>query len=85
MRSLWVIGATIAAFISTTMIRDETPRPMTREFLLARGRCCNNGCMNCPYSADGGQHIGSSHAADDPRVEVSAGDGGGGVVQEGGG
>lgn len=23
--------------------------PLSREFLLSRGRCCNNGCTNCPY------------------------------------
>ncbi|MGA0336498.1 MAG: DUF5522 domain-containing protein [Luminiphilus sp.] len=55
---------------------------MTRGQLLARGHCCNNGCRNCPYSADGGKNIGSGNAADNPRVEVSAGDGGRGVVEE---
>lgn len=23
--------------------------PLNREFLLSRGRCCGNGCVNCPY------------------------------------
>ena len=23
--------------------------PLSREFLLDRGFCCNNGCTNCPY------------------------------------
>ncbi|WP_417459099.1 DUF5522 domain-containing protein [Kordiimonas sp.] len=23
--------------------------PLTKEFLLSRGRCCGNGCVNCPY------------------------------------
>ena len=23
--------------------------PLSREFLLTRGYCCNNGCRNCPY------------------------------------
>ena len=23
--------------------------PLSREFLLNRGYCCNNGCTNCPY------------------------------------
>ena len=23
--------------------------PLSKEFLLKRGRCCNNGCINCPY------------------------------------
>tara|TARA_B110000908_G_scaffold170582_1_gene230595 strand:- start:819 stop:1151 length:333 start_codon:yes stop_codon:yes gene_type:complete len=22
---------------------------LSAEFLLARGKCCNNGCVNCPY------------------------------------
>jgi len=22
---------------------------LTREYLLSRGYCCGNGCMNCPY------------------------------------
>lgn len=26
--------------------------PLSREFLLSRGRCCGNGCVNCPYSED---------------------------------
>lgn len=24
--------------------------PLSREFLLARGYCCNGGCQNCPYN-----------------------------------
>lgn len=24
--------------------------PLTSEFLLKRGYCCNNGCKNCPYN-----------------------------------
>jgi len=24
--------------------------PLSREFLLARGFCCNCGCVNCPYA-----------------------------------
>lgn len=24
-------------------------RPLSREFLLSRGYCCNTGCTNCPY------------------------------------
>ena len=23
--------------------------PLSRDFLLSRGYCCNNGCKNCPY------------------------------------
>jgi hypothetical protein len=33
---------------------EETPLfdasgALTREFLLRRGACCENGCRNCPY------------------------------------
>lgn len=24
-------------------------KPLSKEFLLKRGYCCNNGCKNCPY------------------------------------
>lgn len=24
-------------------------KPLSREFLLKRGYCCNHGCVNCPY------------------------------------
>ena len=24
-------------------------KPLSREILLERGNCCNNGCKNCPY------------------------------------
>ena len=24
--------------------------PLSKEFLLSRGLCCGNGCLNCPYS-----------------------------------
>ena len=27
----------------------KKPQPLSREFLLKRGFCCNNGCINCPY------------------------------------
>lgn len=27
----------------------KKPQPLSREFLLNRGFCCNNGCINCPY------------------------------------
>lgn len=27
----------------------KKPKPLSREFLLNRGFCCNNGCLNCPY------------------------------------
>lgn len=28
-------------------------KPLTKEFLLTRGYCCNNGCKNCPYKPKG--------------------------------
>jgi hypothetical protein len=30
-------------------VGGETPRPLTRDELLARGRCCKLGCRECPY------------------------------------
>jgi len=36
MRSLWIIGATIAAFVATTMVRDEDRKklpPWVRKLL----------------------------------------------------
>jgi hypothetical protein len=24
-------------------------KPLSRKFLLSRGYCCGNGCLNCPY------------------------------------
>lgn len=24
-------------------------KPLTKEFLLNRGKCCGSGCLNCPY------------------------------------
>ena len=24
-------------------------KPLSREFLLERGACCDNGCVNCPW------------------------------------
>ena len=31
----------------------KKPQPLSREFLLNRGFCCNNGCINCPYKMKG--------------------------------
>jgi hypothetical protein len=28
---------------------QKKPKPLSKEFLLSRGYCCNNGCINCPY------------------------------------
>ena len=30
-------------------VKVTGPRPLSREFLLARGSCCGSGCINCPY------------------------------------
>jgi hypothetical protein len=27
-------------------------KPLSREFLLKRGYCCNSGCTNCPYKKE---------------------------------
>lgn len=27
----------------------KKPQPLSKEYLLNRGYCCNNGCTNCPY------------------------------------
>ena len=26
--------------------------PLSKEILLERGHCCNNGCKNCPYKTE---------------------------------
>jgi hypothetical protein len=26
--------------------------PLSREFLLSRGFCCDYGCLNCPYKEE---------------------------------
>ena len=28
---------------------NKGPNPLSRQFLLDRGYCCNSGCTNCPY------------------------------------
>ena len=28
---------------------SNKPQPLSREYLLKRGKCCNSGCTNCPY------------------------------------
>ena len=33
-----------------TGVSGSIHTPLSREFLLARGRCCNRGCTNCPYT-----------------------------------
>jgi hypothetical protein len=36
------------------------PKPLSKEFLFSRGRCCYNGCINCPYI--GGHEMGLADA-----------------------
>ena len=31
-------------------LNDQGLVVLTEKFLLARGYCCGNGCMNCPYN-----------------------------------
>ena len=35
----------------------KKPQPLSREFLLKRGFCCNNGCTNCPYKMKSKQDL----------------------------
>ena len=35
----------------------KKPKPLSREFLLNRGFCCNNGCTNCPYKMKGKEEL----------------------------
>jgi len=52
-----VWGIIIIEFINTPTMPDNYDLeedkmhniPLTREFLLNRGFCCDNGCKNCPY------------------------------------
>lgn len=31
--------------------------PLSREFLLNRGFCCKNGCLNCPYEKENNMEV----------------------------
>ena len=51
-----VLGTIIIVVYNTPTIsdndsleEDKVNKPLTREFLLDRGFCCDNGCKNCPY------------------------------------
>ena len=62
---VWVVIGTIFIIVWGTIIivvyntptisnndsleEDKINKPLTREFLLDRGFCCDNGCKNCPY------------------------------------
>ena len=40
----------IEIYYTPTMPNDyDINKPLTREFLLNRGFCCDSGCKNCPY------------------------------------
>jgi hypothetical protein len=30
--------------------KKEMPEPLSKEFLLSRGKCCGGQCTNCPYT-----------------------------------
>ena len=38
------------------VVKDKI-EPLSREFLLNRGYCCNNGCLNCPYKTKTNERI----------------------------
>jgi len=46
-----VWGIIINEIYNTPTISNDynTNKPLTREFLLNRGFCCDSGCKNCPY------------------------------------
>jgi hypothetical protein len=31
------------------MYFDTKPEPLSKQFLIDRGYCCGNRCINCPY------------------------------------
>ncbi|MGH7937210.1 MAG: DUF5522 domain-containing protein [Bryobacteraceae bacterium] len=35
--------------LPATVADFDADGALTREFLLRRGSCCENGCRNCPY------------------------------------
>ena len=36
---------------------EEKLKPLSAEFLLARGYCCGCGCQNCPYGIHEGKKL----------------------------
>lgn len=28
---------------------ESKPKPLSKEYLFKRGRCCGSRCLNCPY------------------------------------
>jgi len=36
--------------MSTNSKKQKKSKPLSKEFLLSRGFCCNCGCENCPYT-----------------------------------
>jgi hypothetical protein len=43
------VDADTSVRVSGSMPAPGVYKPLSREFLLARGYCCNSGCTNCPY------------------------------------
>lgn len=33
-----------------TLLGSDNMAPLSREYLLARGKCCKLGCKNCPWN-----------------------------------
>ncbi len=44
---------------------------LTREFLLRRGTCCENGCRNCPYGFGVAPTAASADKFNSSRVQKS--------------
>src|SRR5262249_6828297 len=44
-------GACPTCAVTLRRLNDDAGA-LSREFLLARGTCCDSGCRNCPYPAD---------------------------------
>lgn len=43
-------------------------KPLSREFLLQRGYCCHNGCVNCPYTGVESNMKKSIYVMNDPSM-----------------
>lgn len=49
----------------------KKPKPLSREFLLKRGFCCHNGCLNCPYKMNNTVEL-LGHYGSDEIIACSA-------------
>ena len=34
----------------STLLGSDSMAPLSREYLLSRGKCCKLGCKNCPWN-----------------------------------